>query len=157
MGIEVLPPDVNESFKKFSVVDGKIRFGLLGVKNVGEGAIDAIIEARQTKGQPADIFRFIENLDIHKINKKAMESLIKAGALDRLNENRAAHLGIYESLMESAQSSAKNNIEGQMSLFQLNADTMEESRTVHILPDVKNFDKEILIGQEKEMLGVYFH
>jgi len=155
MGIEVLPPDVNESFKKFSVVDGKIRFGLLGVKNVGEGAIDAIIEARQSKGVPADIFRFIENLDIHKVNKKAMESLIKAGALDRLNENRAAHLGIFESLMESAQSSAKNNIEGQMSLFQLNAETMEESRSMHVLPEVKNFDKEILIAQEKEMLGVY--
>ncbi len=72
MGIEVLPPDVNESDKKFSVADGKIRFGLSGVKNVGEGAIDAIIEAREEKGVPKDIFRFIENLDIHKINKKAI-------------------------------------------------------------------------------------
>lgn len=155
MDIEVLPPDINESYKKFSVVDGKIRFGLLGVKNVGEGAIDAIIEAREAKGKPADIFRFIENLDIHRVNKKAMESLIKAGALDSLNENRAAHLGVYESLMESAQSNAKHNIEGQMSLFQLNADTMEESRSMNVLPDVKNFEKDILIAQEKEMLGVY--
>lgn len=155
MGIEVLPPDINESQKKFSVVDGKIRFGLLGVKNVGEGAIDAIIEARQTKGRPEDIFRFIENIDIHKVNKKAVESLIKAGALDCLNENRAAHLAVYESLMESAQSSARNNIEGQMSLFQLNADTMQESRSMNVLPDVRNFDQDILIAQEKEMLGVY--
>ena len=155
MGIEVLPPDINESQKKFSVVDGKIRFGLLGVKNVGEGAIDAIIEARQTKGRPEDIFRFIENIDIHKFNKKAVESLIKAGALDCLNENRAAHLAVYESLMESAQSSARNNIEGQMSLFQLNADTMQESRSMNVLPDVRNFNQDILIAQEKEMLGVY--
>ena len=155
MGIEVLPPDINESQKKFSVVDGKIRFGLLGVKNVGEGAIDAIIEARQTKGRPEDIFRFIENIDIHKVNKKAVESLIKAGALDCLNENRAAHLAVYESLMESAQSSARNNIEGQMSLFQLNADTMQESRSMNVLPDVRNFNQDILIAQEKEMLGVY--
>ena len=155
MGIEVLPPDINESQKKFSVVDGKIRFGLLGVKNVGEGAIDAIIEARQTKGRPEDIFRFIENIDIHKVNKKAVESLIKAGALDCLNENRAAHLAVYESLMESAQSSARNNIEGQMSLFQLNADTMQESRSMSVLPDVRNFNQDILIAQEKEMLGVY--
>ena len=155
MGIEVLPPDINESQKKFSVVDGKIRFGLLGVKNVGEGAIDAIIEARQTKGRPEDIFRFIENIDIHKVNKKAVESLIKAGALDCLNENRAAHLAVYESLMESAQSSARNNIEGQMSLFQLNADTMQESRSMNVLPDVRNFGQDILIAQEKEMLGVY--
>ena len=155
MGIEVLPPDINESQKKFSVVDGKIRFGLLGVKNVGEGAIDAIIEARQTKGRPEDIFRFIENIDIHKVNKKAVESLIKAGALDCLNENRAAHLAVYESMMESAQSSARNNIEGQMSLFQLNADTMQESRSMNVLPDVRNFNQDILIAQEKEMLGVY--
>ena len=155
MGIEVLPPDVNESAKKFSVVGGKIRFGLAGVKNVGDGVIDAIIEARDTKGVPTDIFRFIENLDVHKINKKAIESLIKAGALDSLNENRAAHMGIYESIIESRQSSAKKNIEGQISLFQLAADTMEESNVVNHLPDVKNFDRTILMAQEKEMLGVY--
>ena len=155
MDIQVLPPDINESRKKFSVVDGKIRFGLLGVKNVGEGVIDAIIEAREEKGRPKDIFQFVENLDIHRINKKAMESLIKAGALDCLNENRAAHLSIYESLLESAQSDARHNIEGQISLFQLNAETMEESKSMNRLPDVRNFDKETLITQEKEMLGVY--
>ena len=70
MGIEVLPPDINESGKKFTVRNGKIRFGLLGVKNLGEGAIDAIIDARENKGMPKDIFGFIENLDIHKVNKK---------------------------------------------------------------------------------------
>lgn len=155
MGIEVLPPDVNKSGKKFTVSDGKIRFGLMGVKNVGEAPIEAIIEARETKGLPKDIFQFIENIDIHKINKKAMESLIKAGAFDCINENRAAHMGIYESLIESAQSNAKNNIEGQISLFQINSDVMEENQTVKQLPDVKNFDKDMLIAQEKEMLGVY--
>ena len=155
MGIPVLPPDVNESDKKFSVTDGKIRFGLSGVKNVGDGVIDAIIEARETKGIPSDIFRFIENLDVHKINKKAIESLIKAGALDCFDPNRAAHIGIYESLIESAQSSAKKNIEGQLSLFQLAADTMEESNVVNRLPAVKNFEKSVLLAQEKEMLGVY--
>ena len=154
MGIEILPPDVNESSKKFSVVDGKIRFGLLGVKNVGEGAIDAIIEARQQKGKPEDIFRFIEQLDIHRVNRKAVESLIKAGALDCLNENRAAHMAVYEKLMESAQSNAKNNVEGQISLFQINSDAMESSNK-GTLPDVKNFDKEMLTAMEKEMLGVY--
>lgn len=155
MGIEVLPPDVNESGKKFTVSDGKIRFGLLGVKNVGEGPADAIIEAREAKGLPKDIFQFIDDLDIHRINKKAVESLIKAGALDCFSENRAAHMGIFESLMESAQSNAKNVLEGQLSLFQLNAETMEESQDVKKLPDVKNFEKDVLIAQEKEMLGVY--
>ena len=155
MGIEILPPDVNVSDKKFSVIDGKIRFGLSAVKNVGEGVIDAIIEARETKEIPTDIFHFIENLDIHKINKKAVESLIKAGALDCFDTNRAAHIGIYESLIESAQSNAKKNIEGQLSLFQLAADTMEKSSVGKQLPKVKNFEKEVLLAQEKDMLGVY--
>jgi len=155
MGIEVLPPDINKSEKKFSVSDGKIRFGLMGVKNVGEGPIDAIVEARKKKGEPKDIFQFIDNLDIHKVNKKAVESLIKGGALDCLSENRAAHMAVFEGLIESAQTKAKNTIEGQMSLFQTNAEAMEESRSTNMLPDVNNFAKETLIAQEKEMLGVY--
>lgn len=155
MGIEVLPPDVNRSQKKFSVRDGKIRFGLLGVKNVGEGAIDAIIEAREEKGQPKDIFQMVENIDIHKVNKKALESLIKAGALDCFSENRAAHMAVYEGILEAAQSNARNNLDGQMSLFQTNADTMEKGGSINALPDVENFSKEILTSQEKEMLGVY--
>ena len=163
MGIDVLPPDVNESGKKFTVVydpedtekkHGKIRFGLLGVKNMGEGPIDAIVEAREQKGKPSDIFRFIENLDIHRINKKAVESLIKSGAMDCLNKNRAAHFGIYESLMDAAQSSAKHNIAGQLSLFQTNAEALDESVSRR-LPDVKNFPPEELLAQEKEVLGVY--
>ena len=155
MGIEVLPPDINSSGKKFTVEDGKIRFGLLGIKNVGEQVIDAIIEAREDKGPFKDIFAFIEDVDIHRINKKAVESMIKAGALDSLSENRAAMLGVYESLIESAQSNARNTIEGQMSLFQIAAEAMEESRAMNILPDVKNFEKSVLMALEKEMLGVY--
>lgn len=155
MGIEVLPPDVNYSGKKFTVEDGKIRFGLLGIKNVGEQVIDAIIEAREEKGKFSDIFKLIENVDIHRMNKKAMESMIKAGALASLSENRAAMLGIYESLIESAQSNAKRNIEGQLSLFQMAADTMDQSQNSNKLPDIKNFDKDVLMALEKEMLGVY--
>ena len=163
MGIEVLPPDVNESGKKFTVVydpedtekkHGRIRFGLLGIKNMGEGPIDAIIEAREQKGKPSDIFRFIENIDIHRINKKAVESLIKSGAMDCLSKNRAAHFGIYESLMDSAQNSAKHNLDGQLSLFQTNAGAMDET-VKHRLPDVKNFPPEELLAQEKDVLGVY--
>ncbi|MDO4833522.1 MAG: DNA polymerase III subunit alpha [Bacillota bacterium] len=163
MGIEILPPDVNESGKKFTVVydeedrekkHGRIRFGLLGIKNLGDGPIDAIISARREKGKPGDIFRFIDNLDIHKINKKAVESLILSGAMDCLNPNRAAHMGIYESLIDSAQSAAKHNIEGQISLFQTNAEELEKS-TAKTLPDIKNFPGNVLLSQEKEMLGVY--
>lgn len=155
MGIEVLPPCINESQKKFSVVDGKIRFGLLGVKNVGEGAIDAIIKAREEKGRPQDIFQFINNVEISEVNKKAVESLIKAGALDCLNQNRAAHLAVYEGLVESAQNSAKKNIAGQLSLFAISSEEMNSGDTSGTLPDVNNFSKDILLAMEKEMLGVY--
>ncbi|HVI42891.1 MAG TPA: DNA polymerase III subunit alpha, partial [Anaerovoracaceae bacterium] len=119
MKIDVLPPDINESSKKFTVKDGKIRFGLLGVKNVGEGVIDEIVKMREEKGLPKDIFQFINNIDIHEINKKAIESLIKAGAFDCLNDNRAKHLSVYEGLIESAQNNSRKNIEGQISLFQM--------------------------------------
>ncbi len=155
MGIEVLPPSINESEKKFSVSDGKIRFGLLGVKNVGEGAIDAILKAREEKGRPKDIFQFINNLEISEVNKKAVESLIKAGALDCLNPNRAAHLAVYEGLVESAQNNAKKNIAGQMSLFQISSEEMNSGDTSGTLPDVTNFGRDVLLAMEKEMVGVY--
>jgi len=155
MGIEVLPPCIYGSEKKFSVVDGKIRFGLLGVKNVGEGAIDAIIKAREEKGRPKDIFQFINNIEISEVNKKAIESLIKAGALDCLSPNRAAHLAIYESLVESAQNNAKKNIAGQISLFQTSMEEMSSGDTSGRLPEVSNFSKDLLLAMEKDMLGVY--
>lgn len=155
MGIEVLPPSIIDSSKNFTVVDGKIHFGLLGVKNVGAGVIDEIIKSREEKGLPKDIFQFISNVNIHEINKKAIESLIKAGAFDCLNENRAQHLAVYESLLESAQNNSKKNIEGQMSLFQLNSDEMEVESISGRLPDISNFSQDILIGMEKDMLGVY--
>ena len=155
MKIDVLPLDINESSKKFTVKEGKIRFGLLGVKNVGEGVIDAIVKAREEKGFPKDIFQFVNNIDIHEINKKAIESLIKAGAFDCLNENRAKHLSVYEGLIESAQNNSRKNIEGQMSLFQMNADSMHSTGMAGRLPDVANFSKDLLMAMEKEMLGVY--
>lgn len=155
MKIEVLPPCINESSKKFTVKDGKIRFGLLGVKNVGEGVIQAIIKSRRDKGLPKDIFQFINNVDIQEVNKKAVESLIKAGALDCLENNRAKLLAVYDGLIESAQNNYRKNIEGQLSLFQMNSETMQDAGLEGLLPDVENFSKDILMSMEKEMLGVY--
>ena len=155
MGIEVLPPSVNKSLKKFSVEDGKIRFGLLGVKNVGENVIEAILKAREEKGEPSDIFTFINNLDISQVNKRAIESLIKAGACDCLEGNRAAKLAVYETLVESAQNTSKKNLEGQISLFQMASDAMSSAGTGKRLPDVQAFPLNIELAMEKEMLGVY--
>lgn len=155
MKIEILPPDVCESGKKFTVKDGKIRFGLLGVKNVGEGVIDALLVSREQKGKPSDIFQMVNEVDVHEINKKAIESLIKAGAMDCFTENRAALLAVCESVVESAQNDSRKNLEGQLSLFQSNTEIMNQAGTQSRLPQVENFDRNLLIAMEKEMLGVY--
>ena len=155
LGIEVLPPSIHESDKKFTVAGGRIRFGLLGVKNVGEHAIEEIIHARETKGLPKDIFRFIQDIDVSIVNKKAVESLIKAGALDCLNPNRAAHLAVYETLIESAQNEARRNIAGQVSLFDLDVAGINDYDMMVKLPEVNNFERRALLELEKDMLGVY--
>ena len=152
MGIEILPPSINESYKKYSVKDGKIRFGLLGIKNVGSNAIDEIIRAREENGKPKDLYMFISNLDTSIVNKKSIESLIKAGALDEITSNRAALLASYEGILESFQDMNKKNIAGQVSLF----DSLEDDSIFsHELPKVEPFNKEITLALEKEMLGVY--
>ena len=159
LGIEVLPPDVNLSNKKFTVVDGAIRFGFMGVKNMTDNSVDEIIRARDTYGPAADISDFISRLDISKVNRKTIESLIKGGAFDTMNPNRAQLLAVYESLIESAHHTVKNNIAGQMSLFSDFGDAFDDaagSAVVTVtMPDVKNFEKPLILAMEKEVLGVY--
>ncbi|MGI6720808.1 MAG: DNA polymerase III subunit alpha [Anaerovoracaceae bacterium] len=155
MGIDVLPPNVCCSQKQFSVEDGKIRFGLLGVKNVGEGIIDAIIESRESNA-PSDFFEFIERIDVRHLNKKAIESLIRAGATDCFPGNRAQKLGVYEGLVESAQTSSRNNLEGQLSLFGPDAPAATGGLAVaRDLPPANDYRREDLMFMEKEMLGVF--
>ncbi|MCR5482463.1 MAG: DNA polymerase III subunit alpha [Clostridia bacterium] len=155
-GIEVLPPSILKSGEKFTASGGKIRYGLLGVKHVGAGVVHAIEKMREEKGLPKDIFQFFNNIDIHEINKKAAESLIKAGAFEELPGNRAQHMAVYESLMDSAASSLKNTIAGQMSLFDAGSAAGEAlSAAQSELPKVAEYDSRILTAFEKEMLGVY--
>lgn len=154
MGIEVLPPSVLKSGRKFTVENGKIRFGLLGVKNVGTGIVEAILEGRKTS-PCEDLFDFIRAIDPKELNRKSVESLIKAGALDVFSENRAAQLAICEEAVAAVQSSARRNTKDQISLFQLDAGLMEEVKISRELPKVANFGKDQLLAMEKEMLGVY--
>ncbi len=157
MGIKVLPPCIQEASSKFTVRDGAIRFGLLGVKNVGEGVIREIVRLREEQGIPDNIFDFMNNIDIHEVNKKAIESLIKAGAFSCMKGNRAQHLAVYENLIESAQSNARKNLDGQISLFSMDqsARVMAAAETGAKLPDIEEFSERQLIDMEKEMLGVY--
>ncbi len=155
MGIEVLPPDINESSLGFTAINGKIRFGLRAVKNVGINAINAIIESRKENGPSDSLSKFISQVDINKVNKKSVESLIKAGALDSINPNRAQSLAVFESLLESAQTSAKKNTPGQISMFQTHQEQMDEVSLEVTMPKIAPFTDQIMAEMEKEMLGVY--
>lgn len=153
MGIQTLPPDVNMSEKRFSAEDGKIRYGLLGVKHVGEGMADEIFRARK-ENKPGNFFDFIDGLDIHRVNRTALECLVKAGAMDCFEGNRAQKLAVLGELLDSAQSEAKSNLDGQLSLFTMTG--MEDAvRIDRHLPAVNEFDRKDLLAMEKEMLGIY--
>lgn len=156
MNIKVLPPDVNYSEKCFSTKDGDIRFGLAGVKNVGGQTIEAIIDARNRKGRFTDIQNFFNTVETKELNKKAVESLIKAGAFDSIMDNRARALLEAERLMDNAQKDSRKNIKGQISLFQ---GALDNSHITGIsdygFRDVNDFDTKTKLAFEKENLGVY--
>ena len=153
LGIEVLPPDINSSYNKFTVSENKIRFGLSAVKNVGNGFINAIIAARnKDKFQSfTDFIERIERIDSSVMNKRAVESLIKCGAMDSLGANRAQLLSIYEKTIDGIHSDRKRNIEGQFSIF----DTIESKSNNDNLPNINEFPQKTLLSMEKEMLGIY--
>ncbi|MDO5041120.1 MAG: DNA polymerase III subunit alpha [Peptoniphilus sp.] len=150
LGIEILPPDINKSYKKFAVEKGKIRFGLKGVKNLGTNLIEAIVENRK-KGEYKSIKDFIDRIaksHPHAINKRSTEYLIKSGALDSLGGRRSQYLAVYESYIDNALSNLKNNLKGQFSLFD-----REDSR--ERLPDIKDFNMRMKLEMEREILGMY--
>ncbi len=153
MGIPTLPPSVLESEKQFSARNGQIRYGLLGVKHVGEAIVEEIIAARQRK-TPRDIFEFVDGLDVHLMNRGALEALIKAGALDCFPGNRAQKLAVIGDLVAGAQSSAKETLSGQISMFSM-AGVSESLHLDRRLPPAEDFPKQELLAMEKEMLGVY--
>ncbi|MCF6462433.1 DNA polymerase III subunit alpha [Clostridium sp. Cult1] len=153
LGIEILPPDINESFKKFTVVDGKIRFGLMAIKNVGDNFIEVIIKAREDGVFTSftDFCERIESIDPSVMNKRAVESLIKCGAMNSLGGNRAQLLAIFEKTMDGIHADRKRNIDGQFSMFE----TIDTKITKDNLPDLKEFPQKNLLAMEKEMLGIY--
>ncbi len=150
IGIAVKPPDVNTSGMRFTVEEDAIRFGLSGVKNVGGNAVLAILRARNEKPF-ADLYDFCERVDADAMNKRAVESLIKAGALDGLPGTRGQKLGLYDRLLDAAASIRRRNAEGQISLFAA-ADIAPEHPP---LPKVDERPRRELLQMEKEMTGVY--
>ena len=154
LGIQVLPPNINESYSKFTVQGDKIRFGLAAIKNVGINVVDSIVEARKTKGKFESITDFINKIDLSCINKRAVESLIKAGALDDFKVFRSKLLAVHEKIMDSVASEKKRNIDGQMSLFGL-AEGEDFKAPEITYPNIKEFAKNNLLAMEKEMTGLY--
>jgi DNA polymerase-3 subunit alpha len=154
-GIKILPPDVNESFRDFSVVeDGTIRFGLAAVKNVGEGAIESIVAARGEYGPYRSLFDFCERVEARKVNKRVIESLIKCGAFDFTGSARAALLAALDRAMEMASSRQRDRQLGQARLFDvLPADCGNAAEPE--LPDVSEWGERQLLAYEKESLGFY--
>lgn len=153
LGIQVLPPNINESYSKFTVKGNSIRFGLAAIKNVGLNVVDGIVEARKSKGKFESLVDFINKIDLSTINKRAIESLIKAGAFDEFKIFRSKLLAVYEKLMDSVASDKKRNIDGQISLFGMVDESIREPEVIY--PDINEFAKNNLLSMEKEMTGLY--
>ncbi|RLB92345.1 MAG: DNA polymerase III subunit alpha, partial [Deltaproteobacteria bacterium] len=152
--IEVLPPDINFSETSFTVDDGKIRFGLVAVKNVGEGAIETILAARRAGGPFESLFDFCERVDLRKVNKRVIESLVKCGAFDSTGDTRPAMLAVLEEALEHGQRVQKKRCDPQMGLFDAGAsDTASLDRPA--MPTGGAVDAHELLAMEKESLGFY--
>src|SRR3972149_289359 len=165
MGIEVLPPDVNESMAGFTAISGspttlpldryprargKIRFGLSAIKNIGEGTVEAIIQAREEGGRVKTIFDFCERVDSKKINKRTFESLIKSGAFDSLGANRTQLMESLDTLLSYASAIQKSSPERQSALF-----TLSDSISLPTLPVVEEWDEKERLKAELDVLGFY--
>ncbi len=151
MGIQVLVPDVNESDTDFTVRDGRIRFGLSAVRNVGEGVVEKIVEARADA--PFESFQdFIDRVDVSALNKRTVESLIKAGAFDAMGEPRKGLTVVFEQILDATVERRRNEDMGQFSLFAGDTEAVAESRIE--IPDLE-WPQKIRLAFEKEMLGLY--
>ncbi|MCD8490518.1 MAG: hypothetical protein LRY51_00685 [Geovibrio sp.] len=156
MGILVLPPDINESEKDFSIKSGNIRFGMGAIKNVGFSAIDSIVQQR-TERPYTSIYDLCERIDLRLANKKVLESLIKAGALDSFGKNRRQHLQVLEMALEQGQRKQKMKEQGIMSIedFLSGGDDDEDGGDDEFYPVCEEMPENELLVFEKEVLGFY--
>jgi DNA polymerase-3 subunit alpha len=152
-GIDVLPPDVNESGKEFSVNGAQIRFGLVAVKNVGESAIESIVEARNEGGKFSSLCNFCERVDLKKVNKRVVESLIKCGAFDSTGDYRSRMTASIETILDYGQRVQKERLDPQMGLF----DIPGSGPAINLpsMPEINEWDEKQLLALEKESLGFY--
>ena len=155
MGIQVLPPDINESGERFTVNNGKIRFGLTAIKNVGSNVVKQIIAERNRNGPYKSFVDLCERVDSKDLNKRCIESLIKSGAFDSLGVYRSRLMNSYEMIVENIANERKERIEGQMSLFDMASGAGIQKVHEIPYPDMEEYDFRLLLAMEKDMLGLY--
>ena len=157
LGIQILKPEINKSSTKFTVEDGKIRFGLGSIKNVGTVPVDNIVKERNQNGLFKSFIDFCERIADEAVNKKCIESLIKAGAFDEFEQNRSTLLASFESIIDSIQSSKKKGMAGQVSMFDLGSkEEKEELKEIqYSYEEHEELPNKELLSLEKEMLGIY--
>ena len=154
LGISVLPPDINVGQGEFTAEGNAVRYGLYAIKSLGRPVIDSIIGERKKGGSYRTLQDFIERTVQRDINKRAIENLIKAGACDGLDGNRHQMSIVYASIVDDVVRRKKTGLEGQMSLFDFVGEEDKKDYEVHY-PNVEEFPKEVLLGFEKEVLGIY--
>jgi DNA polymerase-3 subunit alpha len=158
MGLNVLPPDINESMSDFSVVGEHIRFGLGAVKNVGVGAIESIISVREKSGPFRSIVDFCDRVDPRKVNKRVIESLIKCGSFDYTGSKRRQLMTCYEEIMDKAQRRQRERLSGQVNFLEQidnNTNSQPSGFSDFIIPDLSEWDQKELLFNEKETIGFY--
>ena len=154
MGIEILPPDVNKGEAEFSVEGKAIRYALTAVKGVGRPVIEAIVKERNLRGAYSNLQDFITRDEAGEVNKRVIENFIKAGAFDSLGGTRKQFMSVYVQIMDHIHQDKKNNMAGQMSLFDLVSEEDKEEFDIK-LPAVGEYSKEMMLSFEKEVLGIY--
>ncbi len=154
LNIEILKPDINKSDTKFTVDKNQIRFGMGSIKNVGTAAVDEIVAERKQNGDFKDFSDFCERIKDTQVNKKCVESLIKAGAFDNLGQTRKTLMASFETVIDTIADSGKKSFDGQVSMFDLgeNTQTPEIKYNYTVLSE---YDNKELLSMEKEMLGLY--
>ncbi len=156
MGITVLPPDVNESVTEFNVVDDHtIRFGLLGVKNVGQTAIESIVEKRNADGLYQSLYDMCERVDLRLVNRKVIESLIKSGSCDCFKVLRSQLMAVVEQALDTGAKAQKDKASGQFSFFSMDNDAAGFKNGKETLPDIREWPQNEILAYEKEVLGFY--
>ena len=156
MKIEILKPDINHSFTKFTVEKNKIRFGLGSVKNVGVAVVDNIVAERNLNGPYKSFTDFCERVQNEAVNRKCIESLIKAGAFDEFGQTRSTLLASFEIVIDTIQSASKKSYKGQVSMFDLSSmDNEEKEELKYNFIEHEEFEDKELLSMEKEMLGIY--